>query len=144
MHKQPFELALVQQSPSPSLETLRQNFDRILCSERFAGLKAVLDKVSRDPEAIFRSVQTATSYEELLGGIGYRLNLTNQIHIQDCYSKLAPAGVIKAVLPYYDIPSQSSLPTLVNVDATVTTTYKSAGFFNELLAVFKAQLLGQN
>jgi len=144
MHKQPFELALIQQSPPPSPETLRENFQRIVSMERFAGLKAVLDKLSSDPETIFRSVQAATSYEELLGGIGYRLKLTNQIHIQDCYSRLAPAGAIKAVLPYYDIPSQSSLPTLVNVDATVTTTYKSAGFFNELLAIFKAQLLGQN
>jgi hypothetical protein len=144
MHKQPFEMSLIQQSPTASAETLRQNFDRILSTERFAGLKAVLDNVSTDPETIFRSVQAAKSYEELLSSMGYRLNVTNQIHIQDCYSRLAPAGVIKAVLPYYDIPSQSSLPTLVNVDATVTATYKSAAFFNELLAVFKAQLVGQN
>ena len=144
MHKQPFELALIQQAPTPSPETLRQNFHRILSTDRFAGLKAVLDSLSRDPETIFKSVQAATSYDELLGSMGYRLNLTNQIHVQDCYSHLAPAGAIKAVLPYYDIPSQSSFPTLVNVDATVTATYKSAGFFNQLLAVFKAQLVGQN
>jgi hypothetical protein len=137
-------MSLIQQSPTVSAETLRQNFDRILSTERFAGLRAVLDNLSTDPETIFRSVQAAKSYEELLSSMGYRLNVTNQIHIQDCYSRLAPAGVIKAVLPYYDIPSQSSLPTLVNVDATVTATYKSAAFFNELLAVFKAQLVGQN
>jgi hypothetical protein len=144
MHKQPFEFSLIQQSPTASAETLRQNFHRILSTPRFAGLKAVLDKLSNDPETIFRSVQAATSYNELLSSMGYRLNLTNQIHVQDCYWRLAPAGAIKAVLPYYDIPSQSSLPTLVNLDATVTATYKSAGFFNQLLAIFKAQLGGQN
>ena len=39
-------------------------------------------------------------------------------------------GGIKAVLPYFDIPTHSALPTLVNFDSTVTATEKSAAFFN--------------
>jgi hypothetical protein len=54
------------------------------------------------------------------------------------------AGGIKAVLPCYDIPTQSSVPTLVNFDSTVTTTPKSAGFFNQMLAALKVQLRSQN
>jgi hypothetical protein len=48
------------------------------------------------------------------------------------------------VFPYHDIPTQSSLPTLVNFDSTVTTTPKSLAFFNGLLAELKAQLRTQN
>jgi hypothetical protein len=44
-------------------------------------------------------------------------------------------------LPYYDIPTQSSLPTLVNLDATVTATPKSAAFFDALLLDLKKQLI---
>ena len=45
-----------------------------------------------------------------------------------------------AVLPYFDIPTQSALPTLVNYDSTVTTTPKSTAFFNGMLAELKRQL----
>jgi len=131
-------------SPGAPAETLCENFQRILATERFTGLKAILDHVSTDAEALFTSVQAAGSYDELLNRLGYRITLTNQIHVQDCYGRLGPAGGIKAVLPYYHIPTQSSLPTLVNFDSTVTATYKSAGFFNELFAGLKAQLRGQN
>jgi hypothetical protein len=55
--------------------------------------------------------------------------LTKQIHVQDAFSRIGSAGGIKAVLPYYDIPTQRSLPTLVNFDSTVTATPESAGFF---------------
>ena len=41
---------------------------------------------------------------------------------------------------YYDIPTQSSLPTLVNFDSTVTTTPKSSTFFNQMFAQLKRQL----
>jgi hypothetical protein len=44
------------------------------------------------------------------------------------------------VLPYFDIPTQSALPTLVNFDSTVTATPKSAAFFNGMLAELKRQL----
>jgi hypothetical protein len=60
--------------------------------------------------------------------------------VQDCYSRIGPAGGIRLVLPYHDVPTQSSLPTLVNFDSTVTTTAKAAGFFNGLLVELKAQL----
>ncbi|HEY5915448.1 MAG TPA: hypothetical protein VJA21_33105, partial [Verrucomicrobiae bacterium] len=70
----------------------------------------------------------------------HHLVLTRQIHVQDCYGRLGPQGGIKAVLPYYDIPTQSSLPTLVNFDSSVTTTPKAATFFDALLAELKKQL----
>jgi hypothetical protein len=130
-------------SPSAPAEALREKFQRLLSAEPFTGLKAILDKLSADPEVLFSSVQAATSYDELLRRLGYRITLTNQIHVQDCYARLGPAGGIKAVLPYYDIPTQSSLPTLVNFDSTVTATHKSAAFFNELFAALKAQLSAQ-
>jgi hypothetical protein len=57
---------------------------------------------------------------------------------------VGPTGGIKAVLAYHDIPTQSSFPTLVSFDSTVTTTPKSAGFFNGMLAAFKTQLSAQN
>jgi hypothetical protein len=66
--------------------------------------------------------------------------MTKQIHVADCYSRMGPAGGIRAVLPYFDIPTHSALPTLVNYDSTVTATPKSAAFFNELLAELKRQL----
>ena len=44
------------------------------------------------------------------------------------------------MLPYHDIPTQSSLPTLVNFDSTVTTTPKAISFFNALLAELKNHL----
>jgi hypothetical protein len=88
-------------------------------------------------------VEGANSYEELITRLGYRMVLTKQIHIQDCYSRLGPAGGIKDVLPYHDVPTQSSLPTLVNFDSTVTATPKSAGFFNQMLTALKTQLKAQ-
>lgn len=84
------------------------------------------------------------SYAEFLGRLGYRLTLTKQIHVQDAYSRVGPTGGIKAVLPYHDIPSQSSLPTLLNYDSTVTATPKSADFFNTMLAALKTQLSAQS
>ena len=124
-------------------ETRQQRFKTVLSRERFQGLKAILDSLSRDVEVLCAGVSGTTSYEELLARLGYRITLTKQIHVQDCYSRMGPAGGIRAVLPYHDIPTQRSLPTLVNFDSTVTTTPKSAGFFNELLAELKAQLSAQ-
>jgi hypothetical protein len=67
-------------------------------------------------------VNGANSFEELLSRLGYRIALTRQIHVQDAYTRVGSAGGLKAVLPYHDIPTQSSLPTLVHFDSTVTTT----------------------
>ncbi len=125
-------------------EASRRNFERILSLEPFTGLKAILDSLSRDREALCAAASSANSYEELLAKLGYRIILTKQIHVQDAYSRLGPAGGIKAVLPYFDIPTKSSLPMLVNFDSTVTLTAASAGFFSKMLATFRAQWSAEN
>src|SRR5882762_1515243 len=122
------------------METRQENFERVLSSEPFTGLKAILDRLSRDREALCEGVTHTNSYTELLAKLGYRITLTEQIHVQDSYSRVGSAGGIKAVLPYHDIPTQRSLPTLVNFDSSVTTTPQSVSFFNEMLAALKAQL----
>jgi hypothetical protein len=126
-----------------ALETT-QNFDRVLSREPFKGLKAVLDRVSTNQEALREAVRGANSYEDLLGKLGYQLTLTKQIHVQDAYARMGAASGIKAVLPYYDIPTQSSLPTLVNFDSTVTTTSESVDFFNQMFRALKTELRAQN
>jgi hypothetical protein len=111
-----------------------------LSREPFTGLKAILASLSTDREALCEGVTATDSYAEFLAKLGYRITLTEQIHVQDAFSRVGSAGGIRAVLPYYDIPTQSSLPTLVNYDSTVTTTPKSAAFFNEMRATLKKQL----
>ena len=111
-----------------------------MCQEPFKGLKAILDSVCRDREALCDGVKATTSYEELLARLGYRVTMTKQIHVADSYSRTGSAGGIRAVIPYFDIPTQSALPTLVNFDSTVTATPKSAAFFNRMLAELKRQL----
>ena len=120
--------------------TAQQRFESVLARGPFEGLKAILDRLSPDREMLYTVVRGANTYVELLARLGYRLTLTPQIHVQDCYSRLGPQGGIKAVLPYYDIPTQGSLPTLVNLDATVTATPNSAAFFDALLLDLKKQL----
>ncbi len=128
-------------SPTTTVvETREQRFERVLCQDRFKGLKAILDAVSRDRGAVCAGMEGADSYEGLLGRLGYRITVTKQIHVADSYSRMGPAGGIRAVLPYFDIPTQSALPTLVNFDSSVTVTPKSAAFFNGLLAELKRQL----
>jgi hypothetical protein len=122
------------------LETRQQKFESIVSREIFTGLKAILDSLSPNRDALSAAVSGANSYEELLGKLGYRLTLTKQIHVQDCYSRVGRDGGIRAVLPYHDVPTHSSLPTLVNLDSTVTTTPKSVTFFNDLLVKLRAQL----
>jgi len=123
---------------------MRQNFERVLSREPFTGLKAILDGLSSDRMALCEAVSGANSYEDLLAKLGYRITLTRQIHVQDAYSRLGSTGGIKAVLPYYDIPTQSSRPTLVNFDSTVTTTPESAGFFSKMLVALKTQLSAED
>ena len=125
-------------------ETRQQHFESVLSREQFQGLKAILDRLSPDREALSEGVRGSNSYAELLGRLGYRLTLIKQIHVQDAYSRVGSTGGIKAVLPYYDIPSQSSLPTLLNHDSTVTATPKSADFFNKMLAALRIQLSAQS
>jgi hypothetical protein len=134
---------MTNQTANMGTESRQQNFERVLSREPFKGLKAILDSLSRDRQALFEGVNGTVSYEEFLARLGYRLTLTQQIHVQDAYTRVGLAGSIKAVLPYYDIPTQSSLPTLINVDSTVTTTPKSASFFNSMLAALRTQLTAQ-
>ena len=122
------------------LQPRQQKFETVLAGQRFKGLKAILDSLCPDRDALCRATLAAKSYAELLASLGYRLVFTKQIHVQDAYSRTGPAGGIRSVFPYYDIPTQSSLPTLVNFDATVTTTDKSATFFDRLLLELRTQV----
>src|SRR2546426_8895204 len=124
--------------------TRQQRFETVLSREPFKGLKAIIESLSPDREAQCAGVNGTNSYEDLVARLGYRIILTKQIHVQDSYSHVGPAGGIKAVLPYYDIPTQGSLPTLINLDSTVTTTAKAASFFNQMLAALKTQLSFQS
>jgi hypothetical protein len=131
-------------SPNAGVETRRRKFEQVLSREQFTGLKAILDSLSPDREALCEAVNGVNSYEELLARLGYRITLTKQIHVQDAYSRTGSAGGIKAVLPYYDIPTQRSLPTLVNFDSTVTATPESASFFNKMLAALRTKSSAEN
>jgi hypothetical protein len=124
-------------------ETRQQRFVRLLSREPFQGLKAMLDHVAPGLEALWGAVNAASSYEDLLAKLGYKITWTKQIHVQDCYSRLGVDGGIKAVLPYHDVPTHSSFPTLVNFDSTVTITPKGAAFFNQMFAELKRQLSAQ-
>jgi hypothetical protein len=125
------------------METKQQSFERVLSREPFTGLKVILDRLSPDREALCEAVDSASSYAELLSRLGYRITLTQQIHVQDAHTRVGSVGGIRAVLPYHDIPTHRSLPTLVNFDSTVTTTPDSEAFFNSMLAVLKRQLSAQ-
>jgi len=115
------------------------DFERVLLLEPFTGLRAIFDALSRDRKALCAAMNETNSYEEMLAKLGYGFTLTKQIHVQDAFTRLAPAGRIKAVLPYYDTSTQSSFPTLINMDATVTTTAGAAEYFNKMLSVFRTQ-----
>ncbi len=118
--------------------SLRQ-FEAVLSRERFKGLKAILDSLCSDCQGQYEAFRSATSYEDLLKRFGYRLALTKQIHVQDAFSRMGPTGGIRAVLPYHETSTQSSFPTLVNFDATVSATPKAAAFFDQLVSQLKAE-----
>ena len=126
--------------PSGS-ETEQQRFERVLSRDQFKPLKAILDQLRVDGAAMLGAMVTTNSYPNFLGKLGYRVVLLKQIHEQDCYSRLGPAGGIRAVLPHHDTATYSTLVTLVNFDSTVTTTPKSVDFFSDQLAEFKTQLM---
>jgi len=86
-------------SANTGLETRQENFERALSREPFKGLKAILDSLTRDREAICAGVNGANSYEELLARLGYRITLTRQIHVQDAYTRVGSAGGIRTVVP---------------------------------------------
>jgi len=70
--------------------------------------------------------------------------MVKQIHEQDCYSRLGPAGGIRAVLPVHDMATYSTLVTLVNYDSTVTTTPKAVDYYDNQLTEFKTQLMNRS
>jgi hypothetical protein len=126
-------------SANTDRETRQRGFERLLSLEPFTGLKAILVCLSPDPQVLCEAVDGTKSYDELLAKLGYSHRLVRQIHVQDAFSRVGAAGGIKNVLPYYDIPTQRSLPTLVNFDFTVTSTPESSGFFNDLLTALKRE-----
>jgi hypothetical protein len=127
--------------PPPGDETEQHLFDRILSQAEFKPLKAVLDELHIDPAVMRGAIITTNCYTNFLGKLGYRVVLVKQIHEQDCYARLGPAGGIRAVLPVHDMATYSTLVTLVNFDSTLTTTPKSIDFYDHQLAEFKTQLM---
>src|ERR1051326_3762627 len=95
----------------------QQRFESLLCQAPYAGLKAIFKCLSFDPEVLCAGIAGTDSYEKLLAQLGHKLVMVKQIHVQDCYTRMGREGGIKAVLPYYDIATQSSLPTVLNFDA---------------------------
>jgi hypothetical protein len=124
------------------VDTKQQRFEHILSQAPFKGLKAILDSLSPDRQALCASVASTNTFEELLARLGFPVTLIPQIHVQDSYSRLGRQGGIKAVLPYHNIPTQSALPTLIHFDSTVTSTPEGAAFFTRMLVALKVQLNG--
>jgi hypothetical protein len=131
-------------NPPPVDETEQQRFERILLRGQFKPLKAVFDNLGMAVSLMLGAIITTNSYQMFLGKLGYRVIVVKQIHEQDCYSRLGPAGGIRAVLPVHDMASYSTLVTLVNFDSTVTTTPKSVDYYDDQLAEFKTQLMNRS
>jgi len=125
-------------------ETETQRFERIIAREPFKPLKAVFDNLGRAVSAMQAAIVTTSSYRNFLDKLGYRLVIVKQIHEQDCYSRLGPAGGIRAVLPVHDIATYSTMVTLVNFDSTVSTTNNSADFYDNQLAQFKILMMNKS
>ncbi len=140
MIKKPAAITPAANQP-PVSETEQQRFERILSRDQFKPLKAVFDNLGVAVPVMQGAIITTNSYQMFLGKLGYRVIVVKQIHEQDCYSRLGPAGGIRAVLPVHDMATYSTLVTLVNYDSTVTTTPKSVDFFCDQLAEFKTQLM---
>jgi hypothetical protein len=135
--------AAVAELPSVE-ETEMQRFDRILLRAEFKTLKAVLDNLGKDTATMNAALITTNSYQMFLGKLGYRIIIEKQIHENDCYSRLGPAGGIRAVLPVHDMATYSTLVTLVNFDSSVATTNKSIDYYDHQLAEFKTQLMNRS
>ena len=130
--------------PPPAGETEPQRFERILLRPEFKPLKAVFDHLGSAIPLMRGAIITTNSYQMFLGKLGYRVVLVQQIHESDCYARLGPKGGIRAVLPVHDIATYSTLVTLVNFDATVTTTTNSLDYYDDQLAKFKVQLMSRS
>ena len=112
--------------------------------DQFKPLKAVLGNLGIAAPVMHGAIITTNSYQLFLGKLGYRVVLVKQIHEQDCYSRLGPAGGIRAVLPIHDMATYSTMVTLVNFDSTVTTTANAVDFYDDQLAQFKIQLMNKS
>jgi hypothetical protein len=131
-------------SPAPDKETEPQRFERILLRAEFKPLKAVFDHLGADTAMKVAALITTNTYQMFLGKLGFRVDVVKQIHEQDCYSRLGPAGGIRAVVPLHDTATYSTLVTLVNYDSTITTTQKSIDYYDNQLADFKTQLMNRS
>jgi len=131
-------------APARIVETEPVRFDRILSRAEFKPLKAVFAHLGADSAGMIAALITTNSYQMFLGKLGYRVIVLNQIHEADCYSRLGPAGGIRAVVPLHDTATYSTLVTLVNYDSTVTTTAKSVDYYDDQLADFKIQLMNRS
>ncbi|HEY3761599.1 MAG TPA: hypothetical protein VGN23_07620 [Verrucomicrobiae bacterium] len=125
-------------------ESEQQRFERILSRDQFKPLKAILDNLAAVFVTMQKAIITTNSYRNFLDQLGYRMVLVKQIHEQDCYSRLGPAGGIRAVLPVHDTATYSTMVTLVNFDSTVSTTANSVDFYDEQLAQFKILLMNKS
>ena len=128
----------------PADESEQQRFERILSRSQFKPLKDVFDNLGMAIPAMQGAVITTNSYQMFLGKLGYRVIVVPQIHEQDCYARLGPKGGIRAVLPLHDTATYSTLVTLVNYDASVSTTPKSVDFYDNQLAEFKTLLMNKS
>jgi hypothetical protein len=125
-------------------ETAPQRFARVLSRPQFKPLKAVFDNLQVASEIMHAAIITTNSYQMFLGKVGYRVVVVKQIHEQDCYQRLGPAGGIRAVLPVHDTATYSTMVTLVNFDSTVSTTPNSVDYYDTQLAAFKTQLMSKS
>ena len=125
-------------------ETETQRFERILARAEFKPLKAILDHLQADALTKGAAISTTNSYQLFLGKLGYRVIVVKQIHEQDCYSRLGPAGGIRAVLPLHDTATYSTMVTLVNYDSSLTTTANALDYYDHQLADFKTQLMNKS
>jgi len=128
----------------PASETEQNRFERILSRDQFTPLKGVIAHLDRAHAAMIAAIITTNSYQMFLGKLGYRMIVVQQLHEQDCYTRLGPAGGIRAVVPLHDMATYSTLVTLVNYDSTLTTTPKSVDFYDRQLADFKIQLMNRS
>ena len=139
---------LTKPAPAPApleiAETDQIRFDRILSRPEFKPLKGVLDNLGSNSTMMNAALITTNSYQMFLGKLGYRVTVVKQIHEQDCYARLGPAGGIRAVVPLHDTATYSTLVTLVNYDSSVTTTEKALNYYDEQLAEFKTQLMNRS
>src|SRR5580698_2775313 len=131
-------------SEPPAEETEAQRFARILSRSDFKPLKALFDNLRVAVVAMQEAIVTTGTYRNFLDKLGYRLVVVNQIHEQDCYARIGPAGGIRAVLPIHDIATYSTMVTLVNLDSTVSTTSNSVDFYDEQIARFKVLLMNKS